>query len=491
MPPKAEPGARLRPPGSKRRRSTSRAQWRRYRSFHWRSDTVVHPIASVHLLSRSPLSNGALNNHTTSCAKFAATSPHRAQWSVLEYGLVEKWYAALDMLMGVVDRIEIASEKQDHPTNELVCPHAPPIRHDLGVILSAARARSMCKLKRFSLVAGTALVIFLLSPIGEARDTDFAASPPSSNVSLDQTGTTGLDFMTVEGRGTLLYASSHCCNQDNHTCCPPGNPLEETKIATSPDPQCFDLAELSAHDVSIPLGENQFQASEHCCNQHVKTCCAPVFEARESGIPLWSELQNSHIAGLKSIGATDAFSDDPLQESSHCCNENNYTCCPSVIPPEEVAILMLAESTRDESVLAVPDGFSTSDVIGPTDYSYCCNQDVRTCCPDMRGSLADLSSGASLAWLQGSYGISIEDLRNWSVAFVAPATFDEWLNPHNCCSEATGVYTCCPARVGDNSTDAFEAEMTVEKFRRLAALASGVVQVWLDGSKRARAVCLK
>ena len=130
-------------------------------------------------------------------------------------------------------------------------------------------------LKRFSLVVAIALCICLLAPTGDAQDVGVADSFPSMDVSLNQTSTMGLAPWTLEGRDNPLYASSHCCNDRDDSCCAPRNPPRESEDLVSLETHCFDLALLNDIGVASAFGENPLYASSHCCSASDKSCCAP------------------------------------------------------------------------------------------------------------------------------------------------------------------------------------------------------------------------
>ena len=295
----------------------------------------------------------------------------------------------------------------------------------------------MRMLRCFSLVVATALCICFLAPTGDAKDVGVEASFPSMGLSLDQTSAVGLASPTLEGRNNPLYASSHCCTVKDDSCCAPLNPPEEKEISASPDPQCFDLAKLNI------------------------------------------------------VGIMPALGDNPLQASSHCCDTNNSTCCSDALPADEKEVLASAEQITYWLASLETGGLSTLEAMGSNEFSHCCNKENKTCCPLIPLPPDDISQD-SLDWLQDSYGVSIEDLPSWSIAFVPPGAVSAWLAPPYCCNASTGNYTCCAPVTEDRIAGELEARKTTdENFGRLAAMASGGVQVWFDGDQRARVVCLK
>ena len=129
------------------------------------------------------------------------------------------------------------------------------------------------------------------------------------------------------------------------------------------------------------------------------------------------------------------------------------------------------------------------EVMDFNEYSHCCNKDVKTCCP-----LLPLPPGTvsldSLNWLQDSYGVSMEDLQSWSVAFVPSGVVSASLESPYCCSASTGNYTCCAAFAEDERTVwLVSREVEDESFGQFVEVPSGLVQVWFDGDQRTRAVC--
>ena len=139
----------------------------------------------------------------------------------------------------------------------------------------------MRMLKRLSLAVATALGICLLAPTGDAQDVSVAGSFSSTGMNLSQTSTMGLAPGTLEARINPLYASSHCCNERDRTCCPPRNPPTESDDIVSLESECFDVSLLNVVGVASPFGENPLYASSHCCNANDDSCCAPAYPEDE------------------------------------------------------------------------------------------------------------------------------------------------------------------------------------------------------------------
>lgn len=212
----------------------------------------------------------------------------------------------------------------------------PPIRLDLGPLLSAMRSRPMRMLKRFSLLVAIALCTCLLAPTGEAQDVGGAASFPSMGVSFNQTSTMGLASPTLVGRNNPLYASSRCCDENDYSCCPPASPPDDPEDSVSLEPQCFDLAGLDAPGVASVFDDNPLHASSHCCNKSNKSCCPGVTGPRPNPNPTtspdWS--QDPHEVVMRDVERRPISSILPGGDSvqifaSYCCNPvwRVYTCC--------------------------------------------------------------------------------------------------------------------------------------------------------------------
>lgn len=336
----------------------------------------------------------------------------------------------------------------------------------------------MHMMKRFSLMVATALGIFLLAPTGETRDAGIAASLPSVGVSLDRLGTMSVDPVSLEGQGNTLYASSHCCNQNDSSCCAPRTPLGEAEIPLSPDSQCFNLAELSTADVSVIFGDNASQEESHCCTDVVDYCCPENYPEKVVEDSVLLQSQSLDIAQFHIVSGASSIDDNPLQELSQCCNENNTTCCPDAILPGQDADFVPPSPTNYVSAFLEQYGSSPLDAMGSFEYSYCCNEDDDTCCPEMRSPLLDTISKDPRAWLLGSYGVPTEELQDWSIAFVTPAAFSEWFKRLYCCNEDLGIDTCCALEVGDGGAGWFE-------------VLPGTVQMWFDREQQARVMCLE
>ncbi len=402
----------------------------------------------------------------------------------------------------------------------------------------------MCMLKRFSLMVATALGICLVAPTGDAKDAGIASTLPSLGINLDRSDATGLTSPTLDGRDSPIFASSQCCNQDDSSCCPLGASSEETEIAQSTGQQCFDLAELSAVGVSAAIGNDWMQATSHCCNTNVKTCCSQVAPSTIQEAPLSPEPKSFDLAELNMVGDASAFGDNPLQASSHCCTETERSCCAPKYPEDEVEDSLslqpknfeLAElntvgvassfgddwlqgfwhccdedddsccpyaSSRNETVglasaqriafwLASLEtsGHSILDAMGSSKLSHCCNKENKTCCPLMPIPQEAMSED-SFGWLQGSYGATMEDLSSWSMALVSPGANVAWLDPRYCCNASTGNFTCCAPVKQDRGADGPQAwDMTGESSGQFVAMPPGVFQLWFDQNQRARAVCL-
>ena len=350
----------------------------------------------------------------------------------------------------------------------------------------------MRMLKRFSLAVAIALGICLLAPTGDAKDNSVASSFPSLDVSFNQTGATGLASPTLEGRNNTLYASSHCCNEIDDSCCAPRNPPEETEDSVSLGSQCFDMSQLSTAGVASVFGDNPLHTLSHCCDENDDSCCPPNYPEDEAEDSISLEPQSFNIVELNTVGVASAYSDNSIQVSSHCCDTHNSTCCPDALPSDEGENLLPPELTTHALAAFQTDSLSPIEAMSSKEYSYCCSKENQTCCPEKTSPLLDAISANSLAWLRDSYGVPMEDLPNWSISFVSPGADVAWLDASYCCSASTGNYTCCPPVTEDVGAGRLEArEMTGESSGRLAATLSDIVQVWFDGDQRARVLCLK
>ena len=349
----------------------------------------------------------------------------------------------------------------------------------------------MRMLKRFSLVVATALGICLMVPTGDAQDAGVMAILPSLSVGLDQTGGMGLAYPTFPGRNGPFYAASHCCNELDDSCCAPKYPEDEVEDSVSLLPQCFDLADLRDVGTSTAFGNNPLQASSHCCNEYDNSCCAPRYPEDEVEDSVSFQPENFQLPELSNVDVASSFGNDWLQEFSHCCDDDDDSCCPENAFQSSRAV-GLKSATQIAFWLASlqTSGLSIWDAMGSGEFSYCCNKKDKTCCPLMPLPASAISEN-SFDWLLDTYDVPIEDLPSWSVAFLSLGANVAWLDPPTCCSASMGDSTCCAQLTKDRGAGGLEAwEIAGENSERLETMPPGTIQLWFDGNQRTRAVCL-
>ena len=127
-----------------------------------------------------------------------------------------------------------------------------------------------------------------------------------------------------------MQATSHCCNTNVKTCCSQVAPSTIQEAPLSPEPKSFDLAELSTGwCFASAYGDDPLQASSHCCTETEKSCCAPKYPEDEvEDSTLFLQPKNFELAELSTVGVGSSFGNDWLQEFSHCCDEDDDSCCP-------------------------------------------------------------------------------------------------------------------------------------------------------------------
>ena len=150
---------------------------------------------------------------------------------------------------------------------------------------------------------------------------------------------------------------------------------------------------------------------------------------------------------------------------------------------------MSADPTTYALAFLATDGLLPLEVMGSNEYSYCCNEDNKTCCPLM--PVPDAISEDLLDRLQDRYEVAIGEPSQRPM-FPNPLEADvAWRGAPYCCNAATDDYTCCAPVTGGRGAEGPGAwRRADETAGQLAATPSGVVRAWFDGDRRARAVCL-